>query len=78
MIHKIIKFETFNITGRGTVFALNMDDNNIDNINKGDTLITPDEKTWEVSGIETMRTTTINPNIGILVKEIKTQDNDTI
>ncbi len=72
--HKLIKYETFQITGRGTVFALNMEENNMEEINKGDIVTIEDESKWTVVSIEGMRTLDkLSPKIGLIVKKIENE-----
>jgi len=67
------KFETFQITGRGTVFTVHRDENDVEGIARQDVVITPDKKRYVVTGIEMFRNTFgIGKNIGLLVREIKT------
>ena len=74
---KIEKFETFQITGRGTVFVVYRDDlrNNLEDkdVSQGDIVGVPDGTQWEVRDVEHYRGSMnyVSPNIGLLVKQIK-------
>lgn len=70
MVYKLKKYDTFQITGRGTVFSLDRFENECEDISKEDTVIGTDGKEYSIRGIEMFRTTFgIGKNIGILVKE---------
>lgn len=66
-------FQEFNITGKGTVFAVHRDENDIEGIDKGDIVITPDDKRYEIRGIECFKDNFGNAgkNVGLLVREIE-------
>lgn len=72
MEFNIKKFDRFEITGRGTVFTMHRDDNDIEGIEIGSELSLEDGTKWVVSEIERFRNMGgIGKNIGVLVKEIK-------
>ena len=69
MNYKLKKYETFQITGRGTVFAVHRDENDVEGIKVGSTVETDDGKIYDVIGIEMFTNTfSIGKNIGLLVK----------
>ena len=71
MHHKDLKIiENFNIVGRGVVLVTEFEGISPDQtINIGDTL-RYGQKTWEITAIEGMRTSSTNARVGLLVKEI--------
>ena len=71
---EINKYDTFQITGRGTVFTIHKDDHDfVHDISKGDIIKTTDtDKEYEVAGVEMFRNMAgIGKNVGVLVKEKK-------
>jgi len=69
---KLEKFETFQITGRGTVFTVHRDENDVEGITTQDMVVIPSGKRYLVTGIEMFRNMVgIGKNIGLLVKEIE-------
>jgi len=71
---EIEKYDTFQITGKGTVFTIHKGDHDfVHDISKGDIIKTLDtKKRYEVRGVEMFRTTFgIGKNVGVLVKEKK-------
>lgn len=71
MRYQLKKYDTFQITGRGTVFSFDRFENECENINKEDTVIGTDDKEYRIRGIEMFRTMRgIGKNVGILVTEI--------
>lgn len=72
MVYKLKKYDTFQITGRGTVFALHRGVNGIEGIPEvGDSVIGTDDKEYEITGVETFRKSfnIIGDNVGLIVKE---------
>lgn len=69
--HNLIKYDRFNITGRGTVFAVNMVENNIENIKIGDIVSIEDDTNWEVISIEGIRRIDRIPTVGLIVKPLE-------
>ena len=71
-VFKLKRYERFQITGRGTVFSVHRDENDVEGIEVGSHVITEDDgKVYAVRGIEFFRTMVgIGKNIGILVKEL--------
>ena len=71
MEYKIKKYDKFEIK-RGTVFTMHRDDNDIEGIDVGSTLLLEDGTKWEVTELEHFRGTFgVSKNVGVLVKEIK-------
>jgi len=70
--YTIKKYERFQITGRGTVFTIHRDENDVEGIHNGSFVVTEDDgKLYVVTGIEMFRNMLgIGKNIGLLVKEI--------
>ncbi len=70
--HILIKYEEFIITGRGTVFSINMVDNKIESISKDDLVIAIDGSKWLVTAIESFAGSSTKPNynIGLVVTKI--------
>ena len=65
------------ITGKGTVFTVHRDENQVKDIDKGDFVITNDDrKLYEITGIECFKNNfgEIGKNIGVLVKEVQHED----
>jgi hypothetical protein len=72
MTHKVINHETFQITGRGTVFVVYRDQ--LENaVSQGDIMEIPDGTKWLVRDIEHYKGSMgyVSPTIGLLVKQIK-------
>ena len=68
---KLNRYETFNITGRGTVFAVHREENDIEGIEIGDIVVGVDNKEYKVRVIEVTRNNfgNLGKNVGLLVKE---------
>jgi hypothetical protein len=75
MHHKDLKIiENFKITGRGVVLVTELEGlHEGQKINIGDT-VRYGQKTWEIKGVEGMRTSSINPRVGLLVQEISQKE----
>ena len=71
-IYQIGIHGTFQITGRGTVFTVHRDENDVEGIEVDSVLQTTDDgKYYSVRGIEMFRNMRgIGKNIGLLVREI--------
>jgi hypothetical protein len=72
----IKKYDTFQISGRGTVFALSRKENGLkdQDINLGDLLIA-DDVLYSIRGIErfAMNTPNRHDKLGLLVKKVYTE-----
>jgi hypothetical protein len=70
---EINKYDTFQITGKGTVFTIHKDDHDFaHDISRGDVIKTTDtNKEYEVTAVEMFRKSfgIIGDNVGLLVKE---------
>ena len=76
MTHKIDKFETFQVTGRGTIFVVYRDQLENKDVSRGDIVEVPDGTQWEVRDVEHYKGSMnyVSPTIGLLVKQIKDMD----
>jgi translation elongation factor EF-Tu-like GTPase len=72
MNYKLNIYSSFEITGKGTIFTVHRDENNIEGIKKGSTVETNDGKQYNVIGIETFKNNFGNDgkSVGLLVTEI--------
>jgi hypothetical protein len=67
-------YERFEITGKGTVFTVHRDDNDVEGIRNGDMVMPHDGGMYEVRGIEAFKNNfgETGKNLGLLVKKIET------
>jgi len=77
-IYELKKYGRHEITGRGTVFSVHRDDNDVEGIETGSIVTTTDDrKLYKVTTIEMFRNMVgVGKNIGILVKEYEINDED--
>lgn len=75
MEYKLKNYEIFNITGRGLVFTVHRDENDVEGIEVNDLVIGKDNKKYRVRGIEGFRNNfgELGKNLGLLVKENEKQ-----